>query len=175
MPLQEPACVTAETNVVKGGSLSLRITSDAPAEPRLVTETVKLTLLPTGALAGCTVCVTAMSGAGSACHDGTVSLVGAKATRAGNVPLAVAIQRSLPRRNAIQLPSGENDGRMVADTARNELCLPVAVRPHRPDGIRARTVRDVCEGRAVARPRGLPIVAGIPRQAAQARPVWRSR
>jgi hypothetical protein len=36
-----------------------------------------------------------------------VSLVGANAMRAGVVPSAVASQTSLPRRKAIELPSGD--------------------------------------------------------------------
>jgi len=81
-----------------------------PGSPLSVTATVKVTAPPTVAFVGCTVWLTAASGAGSACHDGTASLVGANATRAAALPSAFAVQTSLPRRNAIWLPSGEYAG-----------------------------------------------------------------
>ena len=88
----------------------MRITLVAAAVPRFVTETLNVTAPPTVVFVGCTVWLTATSGAGSACHDGTASLVGANATRVAALPSAFASHRSVPRRNAIRLPSGEYAG-----------------------------------------------------------------
>ena len=109
-PVQEPACGRAEISVISVGSLSVSTTLVAPALPRFATATVKVTAPPTVAFVGWTTWLTAALGAGSACHDGTASLVGANATRVAAWPLAFASQTSLPRRNAIWLPSGEYAG-----------------------------------------------------------------
>ena len=88
-PEQVPVPGLAEISVVGPGSLSVTTTLLATAVPPFVTEMVKVTALPTVAFVGRTVWLTAMSGAGNACHDGTASLVGAGTIRVAAWPSAL--------------------------------------------------------------------------------------
>ena len=115
----------------------------AGAEPWLVTETVNVATLPTVVRGrASTVWLTEASGAAWLCHDGAESLVGANATAAASLPSEFASQTSLPRRNAILLPSGEKAARVVAGARRDQLGLAAAARPSS-----SRSRRPPCDSR----------------------------
>ena len=106
-PLQVPVCGTTEMSVAGDGRSSVTITLLATAVPRFETESWNVTAPPIVVVRGSTLWLIATFGAGSACHEGTASLVGANGARAAPRPSAFASHRSAPRRNASLLPSGE--------------------------------------------------------------------